>query len=280
MEPLDRAFARYRHGRDPAALGEVFDLAAPEILRVATYLVRDRDLAEDLVQLTFLGAIESAGRFDEGRPVMPWLLGILANQARGQRRRQARAPDAARLPRNPEPDPAVAAGRREIDETIRDAIERIDEPYRAVLRMSLAQELTPKEIAESLDRPQGTVRSQLHRCLELLRKALPLGFAAGALGGTRGLAAIKLEVLRHARSAPTAALATGVAVMTKKKLALSAVLVLLLAAAWGVSREWGREPRGGFRAEDARRPDADRDGARSANADAPTAGGPPDTTGG
>ena len=97
MLQLDRAFARYRRGRDPAALGEVFDLAAPEVLRIATYLVRDGNVAEDLVQQTFLGAIEGAARFEDGRAAMPWLLGILANQVRAHKRREARAPDADRL---------------------------------------------------------------------------------------------------------------------------------------------------------------------------------------
>ena len=37
---LDRAFARFRETGDPAALGEVFDGAAPELLRLANHLIK------------------------------------------------------------------------------------------------------------------------------------------------------------------------------------------------------------------------------------------------
>ncbi|MEM8884635.1 MAG: sigma-70 family RNA polymerase sigma factor [Planctomycetota bacterium] len=235
---LDSAFARYRRGRDVAALGEVFDLAAPEVLRIATYLVRDAGVAEDLVQQTILSVIEGSDRFKDGRAVMPWMLGILANHVRAHTRREARAPDAARLAARNVDDPARRAEDREVESAVRTAIDELDEPYREILRMSLDEGLAPREIAASLDRPQGTVRSQLHRGLDLLRKALPVGLSLGVVSRTHGLAAVREQVLAEADrwggGVGAAALKGGVLV-SKKSVAV--VAAVLLVAAW-LAWEW------------------------------------------
>ncbi|MCA8965205.1 MAG: hypothetical protein KDC48_09970, partial [Planctomycetes bacterium] len=89
-----RLFLRYRDRGDAAALAAVFDRTAPELLRLALHLCRDLGDAEDLLQATFLAAIESAPRFERGKKVMPWLTGILVNRAHGERRRRRRADDA------------------------------------------------------------------------------------------------------------------------------------------------------------------------------------------
>ncbi|MGB3967310.1 MAG: sigma factor, partial [Planctomycetota bacterium] len=86
----DRLFRRYRETGDPRLLGRVFDRTAPELLRVALHLTRDRHRAEDALQTTFLTAIEKAQLYDPRRPLLPWLLTILANHARELHRRDRR----------------------------------------------------------------------------------------------------------------------------------------------------------------------------------------------
>jgi DNA-directed RNA polymerase specialized sigma24 family protein len=92
--PLEQCFARFRDAHDLDALAEVFDRTAPRLLDVARHLARGRGEAEDLVQATFLAALEHPERFDEGRELVPWLLGILANHVKraAERRRAAGAP--------------------------------------------------------------------------------------------------------------------------------------------------------------------------------------------
>src|SRR5687768_2302846 len=67
----DRLFRRYQQTGEPRLLGAVFDRTAGELLRVATHLTRDRHRAEDLVQTTFLTAIEKAHQYDPSRPLLP-----------------------------------------------------------------------------------------------------------------------------------------------------------------------------------------------------------------
>ncbi|MEQ1892900.1 MAG: sigma factor, partial [Planctomycetota bacterium] len=83
----ERAFLAFREGGRPRDLARVFDLVAQELLLVAGHLARGGVEAEELVQQTFLTALERRASWDAGRPLVPWLLGILVRLARGERRR-------------------------------------------------------------------------------------------------------------------------------------------------------------------------------------------------
>ena len=87
----DRLFEKFRRTGDVRALAAVFDRAAPVLWRIAVRISPDAHTAEDLVQNSFLVAIESADSWDASRPVVPWILGILTNQARLARRRAAQS---------------------------------------------------------------------------------------------------------------------------------------------------------------------------------------------
>ena len=100
---ITRAFERYRDRGDAKALAKVFDALAPDLLRVATHLAPSAAEAEDLVQTTFLLAMERRTSFDSRGPVGAWIHGILWREARdGDQRRR---------------DRAVADGRRECIDT-------------------------------------------------------------------------------------------------------------------------------------------------------------------
>ncbi len=207
---LNRLFLRYRSKGDANALGELFDRVAPELLKLSMHLVRDPGEAEDVLQATFLAAIEGADSFDSSRPLLPWLTGILARQAGLVRRRARRVIEPDRLTERESVDPAESAALREFSEELVLALQALPDNYREVLWLHLADGKRPVEIAQDLNRAPGTVRMQVHRGLDLLRRALPAGYAAGAgiLGATRGLAAVRGEVLAGAatrwRPAPPA----------------------------------------------------------------------------
>ena len=70
---LEILFERYRGRGELAALEEVFERTAPELLKVALHLAPEAAAAEDLVQATFLKALENAAKFDARRALVPWL---------------------------------------------------------------------------------------------------------------------------------------------------------------------------------------------------------------
>ncbi len=179
-DELEHWFRRFADRGDARALGRVFDRTAPELWRVARYLAVDDATADDLVQATFLEAIESAGDFDTSRRVMPWLLGILSNRVRSTRRadRRRRVRE-HRTVRHAESAADVAA-RRELDELLRGKVAALPQPYRQVLQLHLEHGLTAAAIARILERAPTTVRKQIARGMDLLRRSLPAS-TAGAL---------------------------------------------------------------------------------------------------
>lgn len=181
---LSRLFERYRSENDLAALAEVFDRVSPDLLRVARHVAGRGVEPEDLVQGTFLAAIERSATFDAQRPLLPWLLGILVNQSRRPRRRDNRglAEDSeSAIPARP--DHENDAESHEIDAAVTRALAELPERYREVLVPHLSEGKDPHVIALELGRPQGTVRAQIHRGIRLMRRILPTGFALGGYGG-------------------------------------------------------------------------------------------------
>ncbi|QDU65140.1 sigma-70 family RNA polymerase sigma factor [Engelhardtia mirabilis] len=249
--PADQAFARFVRTAEPGALAEVFDASAPELARVARHLSADAGGAEDLVQETFLVAIERRHTWDPSRPLVPWLLGILLNLAR--RRRGARVLDT--LEREPidasGADPATGAAELELGEVLRDAVRRLPDTYRDVLIEHVERGEPAVEIARRRGCPPSTVRNQVLRGLELLRRLLPATVVGAALVTDRAIAIEGVRAAVLARAAelsfpaglPAATLTTpsgggllqlaGVLAMNKLMLSVAAIAVLV-AIGWTV----------------------------------------------
>ncbi len=256
-QPLEALFLRFREAGDPGSLGALFDATAPGLFRLALSLAPDAAAAEDAVQETFVSAMKYADRWDAGRPLLPWLTGILRRRVEDARRRTTRIPDPWRVPpRIATEAPGEAAGRREEVAEVRRALEALPEPYRTVGMLRWRHGLSPAEIAELRGEPPGTVRSTLSRALERLRRdlrALPALLLLRGGRATRGLDAVRREVLRGASlrvgigmagAAGMAAWIGGVLV-AKKAAAVALVLVLglftMLALRWSGGGD-GRTP--------------------------------------
>ena len=203
---LENLFERYRSQGDLSALGEVFDRTADELFRIGVHLSRDPLASEDLLQETFLAAIERNDQYEEGRPLVPWLVGILSNMARRRWRDGARQPDPARITWTDTSDTEVPQG--EVEEQVLRAVERLQSPYREVVHLHLRFDMKPAEIAHLIDREPGTVRTQLQRGLEKLRARLPVSLAGSVVPAMRGLGSIREAILAKAGGSATVQAAT------------------------------------------------------------------------
>lgn len=235
---IEFLFEQFRSRGDVAALGAVFDRTAPELFRVAQHLAGDVHAAEDALQAAFLTAIEHAHTWDASRPLLPWLLGILANRVR-ELRRARRAPDPARVAAETHADPEADAHARELAAAVESTLTDLPNPYRDVLTRHLRDGRTPAEIASELGRAPGTVRVQLSRGFELVRRALPPSFAlAGAAlaSAGRGHAAVRADVLARAAErvprAPTEFATSASLVSLPAKLAVTCAAVAVALAAY------------------------------------------------
>ncbi|HEX6812345.1 MAG TPA: sigma-70 family RNA polymerase sigma factor [Planctomycetota bacterium] len=240
LRPVELAFARFQKTRDAKALAIVFDRTANELLRVARHVATDPAAADDLVQATFLTAIESAASHERGRPVLPWLLGILANHARAARRHARRQPDLQRLRGDVIADVHAEIEARDVRSELAAAIARLPDVYRPVLRLWFEHGLEAHEIAAVLERPAGTVRAQLSRGMDSLRRLLPASLAGGAaltVAAGNGLAAVRTQVLAHGvatRGLPSSLAIGGLLVLNHKVFAAGAAAALAFVL-WFVS---------------------------------------------
>ena len=147
-----------------------------DAVRLATAITCRADDAEDAAQTAFVRAYASLARFDNARPFRPWLLRIVANEAKNRRRaagRRARLADrvnvmATEVARSPED--VVIAGLDAV--TLVRAIAKLDDRDRTVLGYRWFAQMTEAEMAIALDCAAGTVKSRLARAMQRLRTEL------------------------------------------------------------------------------------------------------------
>lgn len=133
------------------------------LVRLAFLMCGSRDLSEDLVQSVFTSAHPRWHQIDN-HPA--YLRRAVVNLAKDGQRRHFR-----RLRLAPPADPQPVTLPPEIDETWA-LILRLPSPQRAVVVLHYYEDLPLVEVANLLDRPASTVRSDLRRALDRLRKAL------------------------------------------------------------------------------------------------------------
>ena len=168
--------ARARDG-DVAAYEELVTRYQALAFRVAWLVVRHRGEAEDAVQDAFVKAYYALPRFRPGAPFKPWLLRIVANEARN-RGRSTRRHDrltlrvaSSDLPKEG-PSPEGAALARDDAETLTAALDRLPERDRLVIAYRYLFEMTEAETADALGVRPGTVKSRLSRAMVRLRTEL------------------------------------------------------------------------------------------------------------
>lgn len=169
---------RAREG-DLDAYAELVRRHGPVAVRTAALLGAGPD-AEDVVQEALVKAYRALGGFRTDAPFRPWLLRIVANEARnlhrsGVRRgaREERFARAVERAGGEAPaDPAEDVARHELHDHLLAALGQVSEPLRRVVICRYLLDLDERETATVLGLPRGTVKSRLNRGLKQLRSQL------------------------------------------------------------------------------------------------------------
>lgn len=187
--------ARLRAG-ESAAFTELVGRHGGALLRLATTFLKDRSVAEEVVQDTWLAALDGLDAFQGRSSLRTWLFSILANRARNRAVREGRTVPWSALgdgDRDPAVDPArfhadghwleTHAGWSEEDPErlvsgaqTRAAIERaiaaLPDAMRAVVTLRDVEGLEAEEICNLLALTLTNQRVLLHRARTRLRQAL------------------------------------------------------------------------------------------------------------
>jgi len=177
MEPPGEETLVERARRGDSVAFETLVLAYQSLaFRTAFVIAGDASDAEEAAQDAFVKAHRALGRFHTGEPFRPWLLTIVANEARNRRRARGRRA-ALTLRAAVEPgangeDPEAAALASERRERLLSTVERLSDDDRDVLACRYLLELSEEETAAALGIPRGTVKSRTHRALARLQEEL------------------------------------------------------------------------------------------------------------
>jgi RNA polymerase sigma-70 factor (ECF subfamily) len=153
------------------------ELAMPlfdSLYRYARCLADDRGEAEDLVQETYLKGLRGFVSFTPGTNFRAWMFRILRNTFLTSRSGLRAVPplslDDQRLIDDSTPE--MESIQRANRESLRRAIKELPLPFREVLVLSDVENMSYKDIAETLSIPVGTVTSRLIRARQKVRVAL------------------------------------------------------------------------------------------------------------
>lgn len=138
----------------------------------------DRDAATDCTQETFVSAWRSRDRFDPERGSLPgWLLGIARHRVHDSYRARARTPQPRAVEADDDGPPPAPNGLNDLVERllVADALATLGERPRQVLELAFYGGLSQTEVAERMNVPLGTVKSDMRRALVRLRNVLEGG---------------------------------------------------------------------------------------------------------
>jgi RNA polymerase sigma-70 factor, ECF subfamily len=202
----DAALVREVAAGSQAALGDLYDRYVDAVYAAASRLTSDRQVAEEVVQETFLALWNRAELFDPKiGSLAAWLHTIARNRTVDRLRAAGRRPnliplssaagedegDGAALDRlvatgtviggagiGSGPEGELAA--TELRQVLRDALAELPEAERTAIVLAYREELTQTEIADRLGWPLGTVKTRTRRALLRLRGALADELGPGA----------------------------------------------------------------------------------------------------
>ena len=196
------------HGSEEA-LAALYDRHVDGVHAVALRLTSDRQVAEEVVQETFLALWNRAELFDPSlASLATWLRTIARNRTVDRLRAAGRRPPLVSLAGRgdgdepdgdldrfgsaavvlggavPDPSPEAAVEAADIRAAVGAALAEMPEPERVVIVLAYREGLTQVEIAERLEWPLGTVKTRTRRALAHLRVALegghmPVGSRSG-----------------------------------------------------------------------------------------------------
>jgi len=170
----DAELAALAHAGDREAFGELVRRFAAQARRVARAVLGSDADADDAAQDAFLAALRNLGRYDPTRPFGPWLMRIVANAATDRRRRQKVRTAEQISPQTPSPGPRPdqVALRLEFHSALKAALQSLPERRRIAVVLFDVEGYSHQEIAEVLNIPVGTVRSDVFHARRALRSVL------------------------------------------------------------------------------------------------------------
>lgn len=160
--------------RDRTSLELAFKEHGAAVKGVAWRVLKDENLAEDIVQETFVTFWDSPEKYDAGRGTLRTFLLTIAHRKAvdvvrsevARTRREQRPPDPVHI------DVEDEVWSRDLSETVREALMALAEGEREAIALAYYGGLSYVQVAERLGLPEGTVKSRIRAGMKKLSKSL------------------------------------------------------------------------------------------------------------
>jgi RNA polymerase sigma-70 factor, ECF subfamily len=181
MESEATAIARALRRREPEILHVLVVQYQHRLLRYLVNLSGNRDLAEDLFQETWVRVVERGHQYNGRSAFCTWLYGIARNLVIDHMRRKSPVSLDELMqdegwpaidPAHTDPPMFELAARHQQAAHIREALSCLPIQFREAIVLRFQDELSLEEISALTTMPLGTVKSRLHRGLNMLIKLL------------------------------------------------------------------------------------------------------------
>jgi RNA polymerase sigma-70 factor, ECF subfamily len=196
-EPGDAALVHALRGGDEHAFAQLVDSHHRALLHTAQLYVRDRSVAEEVVQETWLAVLEGIDGFESRSSLKTWIYRILTNRAKTRAQREQRQLPFSALADDSEPEADDARFRpaddpkfphqwaapprswpherilaRETVEQLRNAVAQLPPAQQVIVGLRDIEGWSAEDVCEALEITAGNQRVLLHRARSRLRGAL------------------------------------------------------------------------------------------------------------
>lgn len=167
-------------GGDRRALRRVYDATSAKLFGICLRIVRDRQVAEDVLQEVYVKVWHRAGRFDATRASpITWLSVLARNSAidwsRSVDRRREVDDDGLEAMADDGVPADLALEQQQEMATVHRCLDALEGPAKSAIRAAFFDGLTYVQLAEAQDVPLGTMKSWIRRGLERMRKCIDHG---------------------------------------------------------------------------------------------------------
>lgn len=160
--------------QDRKSYDYLYDQYSAKLYGIALHITQKKDIAEDVLQETFIKVYKNINRYDESKGnFLTWVMNICRNGAidkirYGQESRKIQF-DSLNVNMTTGTDPEMKLA----DSELWEVLEELDDEHKEILKLSYYYGYSHTEIAEKLSMPLGSVKSKIRIALRELRKIYP-----------------------------------------------------------------------------------------------------------
>lgn len=178
----DHALIRRVADGDREAFRALFEAYQQPVFRYLVRLMRDEAVARELTNDVMIEVWKGAARFEGRAKLRTWIFGIAHNKGVDVLRKRSELPwdeKAAESLVDDGPSPHEMAAQGDLRRLVLGLLDRLSPEHRAVIQLTYYEGLSVREIAQTVDCPEATVKTRMFYARKQLKALLAEAGVAG-----------------------------------------------------------------------------------------------------